>query len=163
MNALQNWIGDFGDFLRHPAAFALGAAVSAALAVAILLAGRRKRRTNVFTLLAETAPGRRGDGERALAARIRRWLGRRRSRRGLHPAAIPVLAALGGCAFAGFLWLISPFAPRPLMQVHPLNCAQARAMGFGNAEIGWPGYFAHLDADKDGISCEPMPRGGLRR
>jgi len=31
-------------------------------------------------------------------------------------------------------------------------------MGFGNARIGTPGYFSHLDRDRDGISCEDRSR-----
>jgi hypothetical protein len=55
------------------------------------------------------------------------------------------------------LWLVRPYTPSALMHAYPVNCAQARAMGYGNARIGTPGYFAHLDRDGDGISCEPWP------
>jgi hypothetical protein len=52
--------------------------------------------------------------------------------------------------------------PSGLMRAYPLNCAQARAMGYANAQIGKPGYFRHLDRDRDGISCEPVPALGRR-
>ena len=162
MSQPQSWIGDLVGFVQHPAAFALAAAICAGLAVVVLLTTRTKRQTDVFMLLAQTSPAAAGSILTRAKARLRLWLGnrRRKRRRGLHPAAIPLLAALGGCAFAAFLWLISPFAPRSLMQAYPVNCAQARAMGFANAQRGWPGYFAHLDADNDGVSCEPLPRSG---
>jgi hypothetical protein len=85
---------------------------------------------------------------------------RRRIRRGptwLRWVPLPVLAALGGLGFTGALWLAAPQVPSSLTSNYPRNCAQARAMGYGNARIGQPGYFRHLDADGDGISCEPLP------
>ncbi|WP_410010679.1 excalibur calcium-binding domain-containing protein [Phyllobacterium zundukense] len=36
----------------------------------------------------------------------------------------------------------------------PRTCRTAQP----SARRGQPGYFAHLDRDKDGISCEPRPR-----
>jgi hypothetical protein len=164
MSQPQSWIGDLAGFVQHPAAFALAAAICAGLAVVILLTTRSKRETDVFKLLAQTSPAAPGSILMHAKARFRLWLGnwRRKRRRGLHPVAIPLLAALCGCAFVAFLWLISPFAPRSPMQAYPVNCAQARAMGFANAQRGWPGYFAHLDADGDGVSCEPLPGSGRR-
>jgi hypothetical protein len=35
------------------------------------------------------------------------------------------------------------------------NCAEARAAGAAPIHIGQPGYAPHLDADGDGIACEP--------
>ncbi len=85
---------------------------------------------------------------RALERRdtLRRW--RRR-------LAVPTLAIAIGFGVVLVLWLGSPYAPAALMRAYPLTCFQARAMGYGNAAIGTPGYFAHLDRDSDGISCEP--------
>lgn len=37
------------------------------------------------------------------------------------------------------------------------NCSTARAVGLAPALRGQPGYHPHLDADRDGISCEPYP------
>lgn len=87
---------------------------------------------------------------------------RRRLRRGptwFRRVPLPVLAALGGLGFTGALWLAAPYIPSSLTRgvYYPRTCAQARAMGFGNARVGEPGYFRHLDADGDGISCEPLP------
>ncbi|MEO3474024.1 excalibur calcium-binding domain-containing protein [Roseomonas sp. CAU 1739] len=74
--------------------------------------------------------------------------------------ARPILAALGALGFCAVLWLLAPYVPASLKPaIHtPRSCAEARAMGFGTARIGEPGYFRHLDADGDGWSCEPMPR-----
>lgn len=77
---------------------------------------------------------------------LRRW------RRALK---LPALAILGGITIPLALWLLSPYVPRALTTAHPATCAQARALGHGNARIGTAGYFAHLDRDGDGISCEP--------
>lgn len=73
---------------------------------------------------------------------------------------LPFLAVLGALAFTGALRLIAPYVPASLTRAYgvPRNCAQARAMGYASARIGTPGYFRHLDADGDGISCEPLPR-----
>lgn len=70
-----------------------------------------------------------------------------------------VRAALGGLGIGGLLYLVAPYA-RPFVtgvRTVPSTCAQARAWGYGTARVGEPGYFAHLDADWDGISCEPLP------
>jgi hypothetical protein len=37
------------------------------------------------------------------------------------------------------------------------NCAAARALGKAPIHIGEPGYRPGLDADGDGIACEPVP------
>lgn len=73
---------------------------------------------------------------------------------------LPLFATLLGLGIGGALWLVAPLVT-PLVaetRAAPRNCAEARALGFGNARRGEVGYFAHLDADRDGISCEPMPR-----
>lgn len=38
------------------------------------------------------------------------------------------------------------------------RCSAARAVGLAPAFRGQPGYWPHLDADQDGISCEPWKR-----
>lgn len=38
------------------------------------------------------------------------------------------------------------------------NCAAARTAGAAPIRAGQPGYGDHLDADGDGIGCEPYPR-----
>ena len=40
----------------------------------------------------------------------------------------------------------------------PRNCAEARARGLAPARRGQPGYAPWLDADNDGIACEPYRR-----
>ncbi|PSH70562.1 hypothetical protein CU102_00420 [Phyllobacterium brassicacearum] len=45
-------------------------------------------------------------------------------------------------------------APRTF-QAAPRNCATARALGLDNARPGQAGYASHLDADGDGVACEP--------
>jgi hypothetical protein len=37
------------------------------------------------------------------------------------------------------------------------NCATARSLGLAPASRGKPGYWPHLDADDDGVACEPWP------
>jgi hypothetical protein len=37
------------------------------------------------------------------------------------------------------------------------NCSAARAVGLAPASKGAPGYWAHHDADDDGMACEPWP------
>jgi hypothetical protein len=139
--------------LVHPSYVALAAAVCALLALVVLMRRPRPREPDVLTLLRETdaAAGRR---RWSLVARLRRWGAR--ARRSVRHVAIPSLAVVVAIGFSGFLWLVTPYAPRGLMRAHPMNCAQARAMGFADARIGTEGYFRHLDADNDGISCESL-------
>ncbi|WP_083241571.1 excalibur calcium-binding domain-containing protein [Methyloceanibacter stevinii] len=42
------------------------------------------------------------------------------------------------------------------------NCASPEAVGLAPARRGKPGYWTHLDADNDGVSCEPWPNGRFR-
>jgi hypothetical protein len=51
---------------------------------------------------------------------------------------------------------IRHYAARP-------NCDAARTVGLAPARRGQPGYWEHLDADKDGKSCEPFHRGWSRK
>ena len=78
-----------------------------------------------------------------------RWLGR---------VPLMVRAAVGGLGVGCVLWLAAPYLRPFVITVPPTpaTCAQARALGYGTARIGEPGYFAHLDADGDGFSCEPL-------
>ncbi len=41
---------------------------------------------------------------------------------------------------------------------HFRNCDEARAAGVAPIRRGQPGYSPRLDADLDGIACEPYPR-----
>lgn len=43
------------------------------------------------------------------------------------------------------------------------NCAAARAHGAAPIHVGEPGYEARLDADGDGIACEPWTKSDWRR
>jgi len=38
------------------------------------------------------------------------------------------------------------------------NCDAARAAGAAPLHAGEPGFGPHLDADRDGVACEPYPR-----
>jgi hypothetical protein len=90
----------------------------------------------------------------AIYARHARAMDRRTSlRRWRRVLTVPGLAV--ACIL--LFWLVRPYAPPTLMHANPANSAQARAMGYGNVRIGTLGYFAHLDRDSDGISCEPWP------
>jgi hypothetical protein len=43
--------------------------------------------------------------------------------------------------------------------VSSAGCAAAQGVGLAPARRGQPGHHAHLDADDDGVSCEPwLPR-----
>jgi hypothetical protein len=92
---------------------------------------------------------------------IKRWIRR------LH-ATLPVVLgmAIGAVAYAVFdqthgqpqetpavqpLSLTTP-AARPFR-----NCEAARRMGAAPLHRGQPGYGPHLDADGDGVACEPYP------
>lgn len=65
---------------------------------------------------------------------------------------------------------VSPSARRTLARAVPAaakvawgvfrNCAAARAAGAAPLYRGRPGYGSHLDADGDGVACEPYRGGG---
>jgi hypothetical protein len=42
----------------------------------------------------------------------------------------------------------------------PQNCGEARSLGLQNIPRGSPYYAPWLDADNDGLACEPWPRRG---
>jgi hypothetical protein len=72
------------------------------------------------------------------------------------------LTLLAVVTFLGIAYLVNPPAPSPWSQDmtrrhHEArrNCNAARAVGLAPARRDEPGYWNHLDADNDGISCEP--------
>jgi predicted lipid-binding transport protein (Tim44 family) len=77
---------------------------------------------------------------------IRRYLG-------------PMLAGLiiGVSAFYYFGAPARPAAASVLSTPSFRNCAAARAAGAAPVRRGQPGYAPHLDADNDGVGCEPYP------
>ncbi len=69
--------------------------------------------------------------------------------------------------FFAFLWGVKPGSEDPVQRdldtearhlYARASCDHARAVGLAPALRGAPGYWPHLDADKDGIACEPYPR-----
>ncbi|MCC7281661.1 MAG: excalibur calcium-binding domain-containing protein [Acetobacteraceae bacterium] len=50
-----------------------------------------------------------------------------------------------------------PFSLALRHQLAARSCSAARAVSLAPARIGEPGYWPHLDADRDGIACEPWP------
>ncbi len=69
-------------------------------------------------------------------------------------AGLFILAHINGTGAA----LISP--QYNLAEVYYPNCAAARAAGAAPIYRGQPGYRAGLDADNDGIACEPYRNWG---
>ena len=69
-------------------------------------------------------------------------------------ARVALAAKTGGLAVlifaAGMAYTHAPKAP-----VYYRNCAAARAAGAAPIHRGEPGYRSWLDADDDGIACEP--------
>ena len=54
---------------------------------------------------------------------------------------------------------VSPrYQPRRTNEPYYYNCAHARRAGVAPIRRGQPGYRRGLDADNDGIACEPYPR-----
>ena len=62
-----------------------------------------------------------------------------------------------GALVVGFGWLASRASNLPNLPVYYPNCAAARSAGAAPIKQGEPGYRASLDADSDGIACEPYP------
>jgi hypothetical protein len=82
---------------------------------------------------------------------------RRRRRRFLIDVAAAGLAA--AAVAAGIAWAPAHEAAQVASHNPPAvfygNCAAARAAGAAPIYAGQPGYRAALDADSDGIACEP--------
>lgn len=57
--------------------------------------------------------------------------------------------------------VVESAAPDPVkveQSVYYASCADARAAGHAPIRVGEPGYRSALDADGDGIACEPYSR-----
>lgn len=100
-----------------------------------------------------------------MATTLRQQLMIKRSLRQLRTWAPPI--AMGIIVGAGAFLVAERFDPtqpaRPLStqsstSASYANCAAARAAGAAPIYRGQPGYDIHLDADSDGIACEPYPR-----
>ena len=100
-----------------------------------------------------------------LRERLRwRWQAVKRSwwRHGPSPALL-IAAGVALAAAGGFVLDVFVRSPWPAdttlrhLQARR-NCDAARAVGHAPAYRGQPGYWPHLDADQDGIACEPYAR-----
>jgi hypothetical protein len=66
------------------------------------------------------------------------------------------LLGLGGAAGYSFDRFTPKTTPAHLQEaVYYPNCATARAAGAAPMQEGEPGYRPALDADNDGVACEP--------
>lgn len=83
-------------------------------------------------------------------------------------------AQVAGAAFLLFALLSAPIAVTAYLWDWPFSttarhflawpsCRAARGVGLAPAFRDDPGYWFHLDADKDGIACEPWPRRAMGR
>ena len=77
-----------------------------------------------------------------------------------------IIVGMIGAYLAAYVALTS-FRPwPPLTTVRHLavipNCDTARLLGLAPSRRGQPGYWSHLDADDDGIACEPVPPWKVR-
>lgn len=66
---------------------------------------------------------------------------------------------LGGGAFLAITAFEAPPEAKPYFE----TCRHARQAQLAPALRGRPGYWPHLDADNDGIACEPFVENGLAR
>lgn len=71
------------------------------------------------------------------------------------------LVAFGAFLGAGTVTLLDASEPRTAFTfrtVHYSNCREAIQAGVAPIYRGEPGYAQHLDADDDGVACEPYRR-----
>jgi len=69
------------------------------------------------------------------------------------------LAVVGG-ALLGWASMNSPWPIIPTLKhlaSYP-GCDAARLLGVAPARSGEPGYWPHLDRDRDGVACEARPK-----
>jgi Excalibur calcium-binding domain len=99
--------------------------------------------------------------KRRRAENIFRKITRQRNRRTKIRTAIRVIATVSavGAAFGLLVGVVTWKSPWPFMQTVKhyaayWDCNSARAVGVAPARVGQPGYWPHLDRDKDGIACE---------
>ncbi len=88
----------------------------------------------------------------------RRWPWWRRHLRTLTIAGAAVALSVFARLESGKGWSEAPSVLSIKTPSAPRNCAEARARGLANARRGQPGYAPWLDADNDGIACEPYRR-----
>ncbi|HMA56930.1 MAG TPA: excalibur calcium-binding domain-containing protein [Pseudolabrys sp.] len=93
-----------------------------------------------------------------------RWDRGPRLRRFFRQLSLSIVVAI--CSF-GFFWYLAN-SPWPIgltlkhLAASP-SCTAARMVGLAPSRIGRPGYWKHLDADRDGIACENFTRAYQRR
>ncbi|HEX2760329.1 MAG TPA: excalibur calcium-binding domain-containing protein [Rhizomicrobium sp.] len=86
-----------------------------------------------------------------------------RKRRDSRAGRWPILIAAGMVGFVcGALYVSAPLHGTPAQSpagiadsIYYPNCAAARAAGAAPLRFGEPGYRPPLDADGDGVACEP--------
>jgi hypothetical protein len=86
----------------------------------------------------------------------------RRPARWLRPWILPAATAALLVVEASHQGQRIAFVPQGAVAIPaaaPRSCAEARALGLDNTRRGQPGYAPHLDADGDGIECEPWHGG----
>jgi hypothetical protein len=82
----------------------------------------------------------------------------------------PIIWAVAAGLFLGAAVAVFENGPASLrLQVYdlvgvgaPRSCEEASALGIGPHRRGEHYYFAHLDADQDGVSCAYVAGGGFR-
>lgn len=79
--------------------------------------------------------------------RVRKW------RWFLFPI-VPVLVIGAALIAISQTWPGAP--PNQVRSIYFRNCAEAHAAGYYNIPRGSPGYRTMLDADLDGLACEPL-------
>jgi hypothetical protein len=100
-----------------------------------------------------------------------KFIGTATTRGNFNSKAVPRFlryAIVGACLGLGLFALhkASPFMPWAVATsqfVVPANCDVARARGIAPMRRGEPGYHRRLDADNNGIACEPLVAGGAAR
>lgn len=119
---------------------------------------RRKRIPDVLNYSAEL-----GREKRRKAAVWRRHDRAMRVRRFFRRAKLPLLIGvllLAPVWYGGWKLATSPWPVGVTVRHYfaRINCDTARRMDLAPARRGQPGYWDHLDYDRDGIACEPFPR-----
>jgi Excalibur calcium-binding domain len=70
---------------------------------------------------------------------------------------LTLMSVVAICSFSFFWYLAESPWPVGLTLKHLAaspSCTAARMVGLAPARKGQPGYWGHLDADRDGIACE---------
>ncbi|MEG3153744.1 excalibur calcium-binding domain-containing protein [Sphingomonas sp. RB1R13] len=88
--------------------------------------------------------------------------GEEQKRRSIRNKTVGLIAGLAMAVFVAGLAITNWNSIRRLLPTYYPSCSWAQMNGAKSIKRGEPGYRDGLDADQDGLACEPLPKYRLR-